>query len=57
MQYAPSHDLISHTRAKKDLPMLILLALAAAWAGFAAGRAAWNSIRALPRDNEDMVFY
>lgn len=37
--------------------MLILLALAAAWGGFFAGRAALRSLHALPRANEDMVFY
>ena len=37
--------------------MLILLTLAAAWAAVAGGRAAVRSLRALPRDNEDMVFY
>jgi heme A synthase len=37
--------------------MLILVALAAAWGGWRAGRAALHSLRSLPRRNEDMVFY
>ena len=37
--------------------MLILLTLVAAWGGIAATRAAWRSLRSLPRRNEDMVFY
>jgi hypothetical protein len=37
--------------------MLILLAIALAWGGFLGGRAAWRSLRSLPRRNDDMVFY
>lgn len=38
--------------------MLILLAIAAAaWGGSRALRVARDSLRALPRRNEDMVFY
>lgn len=37
--------------------MLILLAFAAAWGGWRAVRAARESLRHLPRRNEDMVWW
>lgn len=48
---------ISHDRAKKGNAMLIVLSLAAAYAGVVAVRAAWNSLRDLPHSNEDFVHY
>ena len=37
--------------------MLILLTLAAAYGGWRVGRAALDSLRGLPRSNDDMVFF
>lgn len=37
--------------------MLMLLTLAAAWAGWKAARATADSLRNLPRRNDDMVFW
>ena len=37
--------------------MLIVVSLALAWAVWEGGRAAWESLRGLPRRNEDMVFW
>ncbi len=37
--------------------MLILLSLAALWGGWRAVRAATDSLRGLPRRNDDMVFW
>lgn len=37
--------------------MLVLLTLVAAYGGWRAVRAALASLRALPRCNEDMVFF
>ena len=37
--------------------MLTLLILAAVYGGYRAVRAALESLRALPRSNEDMIFY
>lgn len=37
--------------------MLTVFALAAAWGGWHAVRAALRSLRGLPRRNEDMIFY
>lgn len=37
--------------------MLSLLAIAALWGGWRVTRAVRRSLRALPRRNEDMVFY
>jgi hypothetical protein len=37
--------------------MLTLLLIAAAYGGWRAVRAALESLRALPRSNEDMIFY
>jgi hypothetical protein len=37
--------------------MLMLLSLAALYAGVRAARATWNSLRQLPRTNEDFVHY
>lgn len=37
--------------------MLMLLALAAAWGGWRAVRAAADSLGNLPRTNDDMVFW
>jgi hypothetical protein len=50
-------DPISHERAKKGCSMLILLALAGTYAGWRAVRAAWMSLRNLPRSNDDLVFW
>ena len=53
----PMFDPISHERAKKGLAMLILFALAGTYAGWRAVRAAWMSLRNLPRSNDDLVFW
>ena len=37
--------------------MLTLLALLALFGGWRVARGAWLSLRALPRRNEDMVFF
>jgi hypothetical protein len=37
--------------------MLILLSLAVLWAGWRAARGARASLRALPRSNDDLVFF
>jgi len=37
--------------------MLILLALAGAYGAWRALRAAWTSLRDLPRSNDDLVFW
>jgi hypothetical protein len=37
--------------------MLTLLALAAAYGAFRGLRATWQSLRQLPRDNDDLIFY
>ena len=37
--------------------MFILLLIAAAYGGWRAVRAALESLRGLPRTNEDMIFY
>ena len=37
--------------------MLSLLLVAGAWAGWRVTRAALDSLRGLPRSNDDMVFY
>lgn len=37
--------------------MLVLLALAAAYGGWRLTRAALQSLRGLPRNNDDMVFF
>ena len=37
--------------------MFTLLLLAAVYGGYRAVRAAIQSLRALPRSNEDMIFY
>ncbi len=37
--------------------MLIVFLLAALYGGYRAARAALESLRALPRCNEDMIFY
>lgn len=37
--------------------MFTLLILAAVYGGYRAVRAALESLRALPRSNEDMIFY
>jgi hypothetical protein len=49
---------ISHDRAKKgNFIMIALLVLAALYGGYRAVRAAFESLRGLPRNNEDMIFY
>lgn len=48
---------VSHDRAKKGSTMLALLTLAAAYGGWRVLRAALRSLRALPRCNEDMIFF
>jgi hypothetical protein len=37
--------------------MLTVLLIAAVYGGYRAVRAALESLRDLPRDNEDMIFY
>jgi hypothetical protein len=37
--------------------MFTLLVLAALYGGYRITRAAWESLRNLPRRNEDMIFY
>jgi uncharacterized protein YneF (UPF0154 family) len=37
--------------------MLTVLVLAALYGGYRAARAAFETLRALPRCNEDMIFY
>ena len=48
---------ISHDCAKKGNAMFTLLILAAVYGGYRAVRAAVDSLRALPKCNEDMIFY
>jgi hypothetical protein len=45
------------TVRRKEIKMLTLLILAAFYGGYRAVRAALDSLRALPRSNEDMIFY
>src|SRR6185369_8638600 len=54
---APKSARISHDRAKKGNAMFTLLILAAVYGGYRAVRVAFDSLRALPRCNEDMIFY
>ena len=42
---------------RKESTMFTLLILAALYGGYRAVRAAVDSLRALPRRNEDMIFY
>jgi hypothetical protein len=49
--------LISHECAKKGTEMLALLLIAAGYGGWRGARAAVNSVRTLPRTNDDMVFW
>ena len=42
---------------RKEVAMFTLLILAAFYGGYRAVRAAARSLRALPRCNEDMIFY
>ena len=42
---------------RKETPMLTALALVAAFAAWRLGRAALDSLRQLPKRNEDMVLY
>lgn len=37
--------------------MLIVLSLAAAWGGWRVARAALGSLRGIPRNKEDWIFY
>ena len=37
--------------------MLAILSLAAAYAAWRAGRAAWHALRDIPRSNDDLVFF
>jgi hypothetical protein len=53
----PKSAHISHDRAKKGNAMFTLLIIAAAYGGWRAVRAALESLRGLPRNNEDMIFY
>ena len=48
---------ISHDRAKKGIAMFTLLILAALYGGWRVVRAALESLRGLPRSNDDMIFY
>jgi hypothetical protein len=45
------------TVRRKEIAMFTLLILAAVYGGYRAIRAAVDSLRALPRSNEDMIFY
>jgi heme A synthase len=45
------------TVRRKDPTMLVLLTLALAYGGWRLTRAALRSLNALPRCNEDMVFF
>ena len=42
---------------RKEVAMFTLLILAAWYGGYRAVRAALDSLQALPRCNEDMIFY
>ncbi|MDF2462111.1 MAG: transcriptional regulator, TetR family-like protein [Ramlibacter sp.] len=48
---------ISHDCAKKGTDMFTILLIAAVYGGWRAVRAALESLRGLPRNNEDMIFY
>jgi hypothetical protein len=48
---------ISHACAEKGNFVLTVLALFAAYGGWRLVRTLWQSLRALPRRNEDMVFF
>ena len=37
--------------------MIALLSLAALYGGWRIGRAAYEAVRRLPRDNDDLVFF
>ena len=54
---APAFAHISHDCAKKGNSMLTLLALAALYGAGRLAYGAWRSLRALPRCNDDMVFF
>ena len=42
---------------RKEPAMFTILVIAAAYGGWRAVRAALESLRGLPRNNEDMIFY
>ena len=42
---------------RKDPTMIALLSLLALYAGWRLGRAAYDSLRGLPRSNDDLVFF
>jgi hypothetical protein len=42
---------------RKEPTVLMLFTLAVAYGGYRAVRAAIESLRGLPRSNEDMIFY
>jgi hypothetical protein len=48
---------ISHDRAEKGKKMLALITLAALWGGWRLTRAALQTLRGLPRSNDDLVFF
>jgi len=48
---------ISHDRAKKGTAMFTVLLIAAAYGGWRLVHAALESLRELPRTNDDMIFY
>jgi hypothetical protein len=52
-----SPSVFSTTVRRKEIAMFTLLILAAVYGGYRAIRAAVDSLRALPRSNEDMIFY
>jgi hypothetical protein len=42
---------------RKEATMIALLSLAGLYAGWRAGRAVWDTLRRLPRSNDDFVFF
>ena len=53
----PSFPLISHDRAKKEMHMLIVLGLLALYGVYRTVRAAIESLRSLPRSNDEWIWY
>jgi hypothetical protein len=45
------------TVRRKDLTMIALLSLAALYAGWRVGRAAYDAVRRVPRHNDDLIFF
>ena len=51
----PAH--VSHSRAKKGSNMLALFSLIALYGGWRATRALLDTLRRLPRSNDDLIFF